>query len=64
MTPRTTRADRVAHPTARDAVRAVGEARGTCLRPVRLHRINTGTGGLARLKLLIRAPTAPPRLDS
>jgi len=35
MTPRTTRADRLAHPTTRDTVRAVAEARGACLRPVR-----------------------------
>jgi hypothetical protein len=63
VTPRTTRADRLAHPTTRDAVRAVAEACGACLHPVQLRRINTDTGGPARLKLLIRAPTAPPRLD-
>ena len=36
MTSRTTRADRLAHPTARDAVRAVAEAHGACLHPVQL----------------------------
>jgi hypothetical protein len=41
MTPRTTRADRLAHPTTRDAVRAVAEARGACLHPVQLRRIST-----------------------
>ena len=44
MTPRTTRADRLAHPTTRDAVRAVAENHGACLRPVQLRRINTDTG--------------------
>jgi hypothetical protein len=44
MTGRTTRADRLAHPTARDAVRAVAEAHGACLHPVQLRRINTATG--------------------
>jgi hypothetical protein len=44
MTPRTTRADRLAHPTARDAVRSVAEAHGACLRPVQVRRINTETG--------------------
>ena len=44
MTGRTTRADRLAHPTTRDAVRAVAETHGACLHPVQLRRINTGTG--------------------
>ena len=44
MTPRTTRADRLAHPTTRDAVRAVAEAHGACLHPVQLRRINTDSG--------------------
>jgi hypothetical protein len=44
MTGRTTRADRLAHPTTRDAVRAVAENHGACLRPVQLRRINTDTG--------------------
>jgi hypothetical protein len=44
MTPRTTRAERLAHPTTRDAIRAVAEAHGACLYPVQLRRINTGTG--------------------
>jgi hypothetical protein len=43
MTGRTTRADRLAHPTARDAVRAVAEAHGACLHPVQLRRINLET---------------------
>ncbi|HEY6278801.1 MAG TPA: replication initiator, partial [Streptosporangiaceae bacterium] len=44
MIPRTTRAERMAQPTARDAVRAVAENHGACLRPIQLRRINTGTG--------------------
>src|SRR5215831_20942808 len=44
MTERTTRADRMAQPTARDAVRAVAENHGACLRPIQLRRTNTDTG--------------------
>jgi hypothetical protein len=44
MTGRTTRAERLAQPTTRDAVRAVAEAHGACLHPVQLRRINTETG--------------------
>ena len=44
MTGTTTRADRMAQPTARDAVRAVAENHGACLRPVQLRRTNTDTG--------------------
>jgi hypothetical protein len=42
-TQRITRADRMAHPTTRDAVRAVAENHGACLRPIQLRRINTTT---------------------
>jgi replication initiator protein RepSA len=41
---RQTRVDRMANPTARDAVRAVAENHGACLRPVQLRRTNTDTG--------------------
>jgi hypothetical protein len=41
---RTTRADRMAQPTTRDAVRAVAENHGACLRPIQLRRTNTATG--------------------
>src|SRR5262249_48413332 len=41
---RQTRVDRMAQPTARDAVRAVAENHGACLRPIQLRRINTQTG--------------------
>jgi hypothetical protein len=44
MTGRTTRADRLAHPTTRDAIRAVAETHGACLHPIQLRRINTDTG--------------------
>jgi hypothetical protein len=40
----TTRAERMAQPTARDAVRAVAENHGACLRPIQLRRTNTQTG--------------------
>jgi hypothetical protein len=41
---RTTRAERMAQPTTRDAVRAVAENHGACLRPIQLRRTNTETG--------------------
>jgi Replication initiator protein, pSAM2 len=41
---RQSRADRMAYPTARDAVRAVAENHGACLRPIQLRRTNTTTG--------------------
>jgi replication initiator protein RepSA len=44
MTHRTTRADRMANPTTREAIRYVAEAHGACLRPVQLRRTNTATG--------------------
>jgi hypothetical protein len=44
VTERTTRAERLAQPTARDAVRAVAENHGACLRPIQLRRANTQTG--------------------
>jgi Replication initiator protein, pSAM2 len=44
MTGRTTRADRIAHPTAWAAVRVVAENHGACLRPVQLRRIDAATG--------------------
>ena len=44
MTEPTTRAARLAQPAARDAVRAVAENHGACLRPVQLRRTNTETG--------------------
>ena len=44
MTERTTRAERLAMPLARDAIRQLTEARGGCTRPVQLRRTNTDTG--------------------
>jgi hypothetical protein len=44
VTEHTTRADRLAHPTTRDAVRAVAQNHGACLRPIQLRRTNTTTG--------------------
>jgi hypothetical protein len=44
MTEPTTRAERMAQPTARDAVRSVAENHGACLRPIQLRRTNTDTG--------------------
>ena len=44
MTGRTTRAERLAMPLARDAIRTVAEASGGCLRPVQLRRTDTDTG--------------------
>ena len=44
MTDRITRAERMAQPTARDAVRAVAKNHGACLRSIQLRRTNTQTG--------------------
>ena len=44
MTGRTTRAERIAMPLARDAIRQLTEARGGCTRPVQLRRTDTDTG--------------------
>jgi len=41
MTRCQTRAERAAHPLARDSIRKIAEASGGCLRPVQLRR----TGG-------------------
>ena len=44
MTPRTTRAQRLAMPLARDVVRDLAVSNGGCLRPVQLRRTDTHTG--------------------
>ena len=44
MTERTTRADRLKMPLARDAIRIMTEASGGCIRPVQLRRTNVDTG--------------------
>ncbi len=44
MTDRTTRAERLAMPLARDAIRIMAEASGGCIRPVQLRRTNADTG--------------------
>ena len=44
MTEPATRAERMAQPTARDAVRSVAENHGACVRPIQLRRTNTATG--------------------
>jgi len=46
---RTTRAERMAQPTVREAVRAVAEAHGACLRPVQLRRTNLDTGQVEQI---------------
>jgi replication initiator protein RepSA len=42
--PKTTRAERMATPLARDSIRKIAEASGGCLRPVQLRRTDTTTG--------------------
>ena len=44
MTPRTTRAQRLAMPLARDVVRELAVTHGGCVRPVQLRRTDTTTG--------------------
>jgi hypothetical protein len=41
---RTTRAERMSQPLARDVVRTVAVEHGACIRPVQLRRISTATG--------------------
>jgi hypothetical protein len=44
MTPRQTRAQRLAMPLARDVVRQIAEDHGACIRPVQLRRTDLDTG--------------------
>jgi Replication initiator protein, pSAM2 len=44
MTDTSIRAERMATPLARDAIRKIAEASGGCLRPIQLRRTNTVTG--------------------
>jgi hypothetical protein len=44
VTDRTTRAERMAQPTTRAAIRAVAEAHGACVRPIQVRRIDQHTG--------------------
>jgi Replication initiator protein, pSAM2 len=63
---RTTRADRMAQPTTRDAVRAVAENHGACLRPIQLRRTNTATGEVDQVLIPCGATLAdicPPCAD-
>src|SRR5215467_11040099 len=63
MTEPTTRAERMAQPTARAAVRAVAENHGACLRPIQLRRTNTQTGEVDQVLIpcgSTLASTCPP----
>jgi hypothetical protein len=56
----------MAHPTARDAVRAVAENHGACLRPIQLRRTNTATGEIDQVLIPCGATLAsvcPPCAD-
>ena len=44
MTPRTTRAQRLSMPLARDVVRDLAAEHGACIRPVQLRRTDIDTG--------------------
>jgi hypothetical protein len=60
---RQTRADRMAQPTTRDAVRAVAENHGACLRPIQLRRTNNQTGEIDQVLVpcgATLASTCPP----
>src|SRR5258708_39489407 len=48
MIPRTTRAQRLAMPLARDVVRDLAAEHGGCVRPVQLRRTDLGTGHVAQ----------------
>jgi hypothetical protein len=49
MTETSTRAQRLATPLARDAIRKIAEASGGCLRPVQLRRTDTETGQISHV---------------
>src|SRR5499433_3611340 len=63
---RQSRADRMANPTTRDAVRAVAENHGACMRPIQLRRTNTVTGEVDQVLIPCGATLAsicPPCAD-
>ncbi len=49
MTDGTTRAARLAHPLARDALRQITQDRGGCIRPVQLRRTDLDTGQVTQI---------------
>ncbi len=49
MTGRTSRASRLAHPLARDALRQITQDRGGCIRPVQLRRTDLDTGQITQI---------------
>lgn len=51
MPGRQTRAERAAHPLARDSVRKIAESLGGCLRPVQLRRTDTVTGEITQVMI-------------
>src|SRR6516225_10978133 len=51
MSGRQTRAERAAHPLARDSVRKIAESLGGCLRPVQLRRTDTVTGEVTQVMI-------------
>jgi hypothetical protein len=55
---RTTRADRLARPLAREVIKAVAEAHGGCTRPVQLRRTNLETGQTEQVLVPCRATLA------
>src|SRR5260221_13400682 len=51
MTDVTTRAARLAHPLARDALRQITQDRGGCIWPVQLHRTDVDNGQVTQILL-------------
>ena len=51
MSGRQTRAERAAHPLARDSVCKIAESLGGCLRPVQLRRTDTVTGEVTQVMI-------------
>ena len=60
MTQRTSRADRLTMPLARDAIRILAEARGGCIRPIQLRRTNLDTGQVDQQVIPCGPPSKPP----
>jgi len=55
---KTTRAERMAMPLARDSIRKIAESVGGCLRPVQLRRTDTVTGAVEQVMVPCRATLA------
>jgi hypothetical protein len=56
MTERTTRAERMTHPLAAEAVKMLAESAGGCIRPVQLRKTNLDTGQVEQILVPCGSP--------